>query len=135
MRLFVYGSLMDRTEVGRALGVAYAGPMDPHVLPGYFRTWTGWEEDFVYLNLEPAAGRSTAGVLLDLNDTQLRALDVNEPTYARVKIGDVEAYIAKPEFRGRGSVVRGSYLRLVRAALKDEPFPELPGHLTVADEA
>src|SRR3712207_4462630 len=125
---------MHRGELDRALGAPYSGTMLPGVVREFVRTWTGFEDGYVYLNLSPSPGASTTGFVIQLEQNQCERLDTWESTYDWVRIGDLETYVANRQSHGRGSVVRGSYLRLVRAASL-EPLPQLPGHLTVAEEA
>jgi gamma-glutamylcyclotransferase (GGCT)/AIG2-like uncharacterized protein YtfP len=134
MKLFVYGSLVARPELDRVLGRKYDGPFLPSVLEGYQRDWSASENGWAYLNLTPAAGCSTNGFVLEIDGSDLERLDAWESTYERVKAGDLETYVCRPEFRDKGSHVLRSYWLLVKSAL-GESLPQLPGHLAVTDQA
>lgn len=131
-RLFVYGSLMVRAELERVLGRPYDGTFEPYVLRGYVRDWSASEGGYAYLNLRPDADGFTAGFVISVDD--FVPLDAWESTYSRVPVGDVEIYICRPEFCGKASVVSRRYRTLVQSAI-EQALPELPGHLSVADEA
>lgn len=134
MRLFVYGSLMARGEVERALGHPYTGLMESYVLDGFARDWSANEDGYAYLSLAPVSGAHTRGCLLELSEHDLGTLDKWESTYDRVQIGDIHVYVASKDTAYASSTVRRSYLLLVESAL-GEPLPKLPSHFTVAEEA
>jgi gamma-glutamylcyclotransferase (GGCT)/AIG2-like uncharacterized protein YtfP len=134
MKLFVYGSLMLRSELERVLGRAYDGVYTPFALNGYRRDWSASDTGLAYLNLTPDPDAITRGFVLEIHPDDAERLDAQEPTYRRVRIGDFETYICRPEYRDKGSAVLRQYWLLVQSAL-GEPLPELPGHLTMTDQA
>jgi hypothetical protein len=134
MKLFVYGSLMARRELERVLGRVYSQPLVPFVLSGYRRDWSASENGVAYLNLTAVPESSTTGFIAEIDPGDLPRLDAWESTYKRVRVGNVQTYVCRTEFRNQGKVVSRTYWLLVQAALS-EPLPELPGHLTMTDEA
>jgi gamma-glutamylcyclotransferase (GGCT)/AIG2-like uncharacterized protein YtfP len=134
MKLFVYGSLMSRSVLERVLGCAYNGEFRRYSLPGHRRDWSASENGLAYLNVVVDSASTVEGFILELDRAHLARLDEWEPTYERVHIGDVETYVCRPEFRNKGAAVLRSYWQLVQATL-GQALPELPGHLTMTDEA
>ena len=97
VRLFVYGSLMDRTTLGRVLGRPYRGEQLRARLPGHARRH---DPGYDYPLLFPDPSASTDGLLLlDLTESDLPALDayedVAEGAYERQPV-EVEAWTCGP---------------------------------------
>ena len=121
MWLFVYGTLMDPEKVKRILKrlpksrIAY--------LPGYELTFNKKGDKGGNPNLKP--GRGVWGVVYDVNESDLRKLDLVSPKYARKYVEvlvdgkPVKAwvYIAKPEYTDDGlKPDRSCIERMVRGA-------------------
>jgi hypothetical protein len=85
MKLFAYGTLMTADGLRAALGPR-AEAMTYRVarLPGWRRVWNAYREEWGggVLNLEPSAGASVVGVLIDgLSEEDIALLDQQESTH------------------------------------------------------
>jgi len=132
--LFVYGSLMSRTELERVLGHPYAGDYRPHALLGYRREWQVSDGEMAYLGLRKDAASSISGFLISLTEADLKKLDDWEPGYNRVPIENFQVYMSTVEQQRRSeSFVLRSYLNMVQQ-VAPEPLPKVPPHMTIVED-
>ena len=134
MNLFVYGSLMSRSELERVLGRPYKGDYRPHRLHGYRREWQASSGEVAYLGLRKDAASSVSGFLIELTDADLEKLDDWEPGYRRVPVENFEVYMSMAGPRKNiASFVLRSYLHMVQQ-IAPEPLPEIPSHMTIVED-
>ena len=134
MKLFVYGSLMSRTELERVLGRSYDGEYRPHRLRGYRREWQVSDGEMAYLGLRKDAASSISGFLIELTGADLEKLDDWEPGYHRVLIENFEVYMSTVEQQTKTeSFVLRSYLNMVQQ-VAPEPLPKVPPHMTIVED-
>lgn len=102
--VFGYGSLASPASLGRTLGrdVSLGDDAFPAVLDGFARRWNygsprdpfSWDVDghrtdagvLIFLGIVAAAGDRTNGVVAEVSDDELGALDRRERDYDRVEV-------------------------------------------------
>lgn len=95
--LFGYGSLMNVRSASRALGRSVAVTrLDVVDLLEHRRTWSakdliyserlGREVSAVFLDLQTSPGQSLNGILLPIEEGDLRQLDLREKNYERIDV-------------------------------------------------
>jgi hypothetical protein len=107
--VFAYGSLMIPDSASRAIGRdVQVEEMRPALLRGYRRVWRArvpvWSDNLqdniacVFLDLRPAPGRFTNGLLIDVDEQELAHLRLREAQYGEA---DVSSAIVPPPNSGR----------------------------------
>jgi cation transport regulator ChaC len=152
LAVLAYGSLIDRKSFELTLG-REPDALHPARLRGWRRRWSIFRDNLkaektfarqpggdlppfvIGLNLERAeseGGLAPNGALIEIDEEELRRLDLRELRYDRVEVTDhvaggsrfdrVFTYTAKPEhFAARppeGAVAMAPYLRVIEAAFR-----------------
>ena len=146
--VFGYGSLINCVSASKTLDRKLSREdLVPANLDNFQRSWSLWDDVFseklhekvkgIYLNIIPSQDNYTNGVIIEINDKELKNLSIREKNYHcidvtnSIKISnekvfdnfEVFSFIGKDEYLVKGDTLDGyifeNYIKIVDAGISD----------------